>query len=113
MGFNSTIVVMNDSLGEIEKDPEFGKKVAAAIAKMSCYEKPVDISSGHSCNAATVIDCHHADSNSIIVVGGNMGEVAVPYAGSYNATEEQMVRRWAEKLGFNLTKKPKARLAKS
>jgi len=34
MGWNSTVVVMNDALGYIEEDPEFGTKLARAISKL-------------------------------------------------------------------------------
>lgn len=111
MGFNTTLVIMNDALHIIEKDPEFGAKVAQAAQNFGCYgKKHVDISSGGHCNAATVVDCHHADQTSIILVGGNMGTVAVPYAGGWDHSEkaqERMLRYWADKMGFRLTKKAK------
>ena len=34
MGWNSTVVVMHDSLGIIAQDPEFGKNLASAINSM-------------------------------------------------------------------------------
>jgi len=42
MGWNSTVVVMNDALGYIEEDPEFGTKLARAISKLT-VQKPVNI----------------------------------------------------------------------
>lgn len=115
MGFNTTLVIMNDALHMIEKDVDFGKKVAEAAYKFGCYgDKEVDIPSGGHCNAATVVDCHHADQTNIILVGGNMGTVAVKCAGGWTHDEkaqEDMCRYWAHKLGYNLTKKPKAKKA--
>lgn len=78
MGYNTTIVVMNDALDTIAKDPEFGKRLSDAIAEAGFRRKPVDVSAhGGNCihvNAATVIECHHADQNVLVRVGGNHGE---------------------------------------
>lgn len=75
MGYNTTIVVMNDSIDQIRKDSKFGEKVYDAILEASCYRKPVDISSGNHCNAATVVETHHADASVYVKVGQNCGEV--------------------------------------
>ena len=111
MGFNTTLVIMNDALHVIAEDTEFGAKVAQAASQYGCYgKKPVDISSSGHCNAATVVDCHHADHTSIILVGGNMGTVALPYAGGWDHDEkaqERMLRYWADKMGLCVSKKRK------
>ena len=75
MGFNSTVIVLNDALDQIEKDPYFGKNLAKAILRVGCYGNKVDIQSGNHCKAATVIETHHADYYEYIKVGGNYGEV--------------------------------------
>lgn len=79
MGFNTTVVVLNDALGEIRNDPEFGRRLADAIAHVQ-RGKPVDvpahsIKGGIHCNAAVVIETHHADYMVTVRVGGNYGEV--------------------------------------
>ncbi len=77
MGWNTTVVVMNDALGEIGKDPEFGARLKQAIMR---DEFPATVpardgeGSGHA-NAATVIETHHADYDVLVRVGGNRGEV--------------------------------------
>lgn len=78
MGFNTTVVVLNDALGDIERDPDFGKNLVAAILSVGCHNKPVDVSAMGHCNAASVIECHHADYNVYVKVGGNYGEVVAP-----------------------------------
>lgn len=78
MGFNATVVVMTDALDEIERDPDFGKKLAAAIQSVSFYHKPVDVSAMNYCNAATVIECHHANFDVYVKIGKNYGEVVAP-----------------------------------
>jgi hypothetical protein len=80
MGFNTTVVVMNDALGYIESDPDFGKNLARAIAR-AWGGGPVDVPAygphgrGVHCNAAVVVETHHADHDVLVRVGGNRGEV--------------------------------------
>ncbi len=74
MGFNTTVVVLNDALGDIEKDPNFGKKLVRAIMEVQ-RGKPVDVSAGCHANAALVVETHHADHDVIVAVGGNYGRV--------------------------------------
>ena len=110
MGFNTTLVIMNDALHVIAKDADFGAKVAQAAAQYGCYgNKPVDVSSSGHCNAATVVDCHHADHTSIILVGGNCATVALPYAGGWDHSSaedhERILKEWARKLGYVVSKK--------
>jgi len=76
MGFNTTVVVMNDALEAIDRDPEFGKNLGQAVRRaVSRKECPVRVASmGHS-TAALVIETHHADENVLVSVGGNRGVV--------------------------------------
>jgi hypothetical protein len=75
MGFNTTVVVMNDALSEISQDKEFGLKLQAAVAHAYCYGCPVPISSGGMATAALVVESHHADEMKLVMVGGNKGVV--------------------------------------
>jgi hypothetical protein len=77
MGFNTTVVVLNDALSYIEDDPNFGKKFVDAILSLSRSSNPshVYVSAGSHCNAAAVIETHHADYNVYVKVGGNCGQV--------------------------------------
>lgn len=75
MGYNTTLVVYNDALDQIAKDPEFGKKLANAISRVGAYGEPVDVSAGNHANAARVIESHHADTSTIVAIGGNDGTV--------------------------------------
>ena len=105
MGYNSTLIILNDALHEIGNDPDFGKKVEAAI-QQSVLGKRIDISSGYHANAATVIECHHADHLQVIAIGGNTGQV-LGSGGGYRNTPEEMLKYLADSLGYRLTKKPK------
>jgi hypothetical protein len=117
MGFNTTVVVHNDSLGTISKDPEFGKNLARAILSIGFRDDKCIGVSAHAdncvhCNAVEVIETHHADSVVAVAVGGNYG-VEIGYAGGYKTmgsdvdSKIEMVRTLAENLGYTLRKKPK------
>ena len=79
MGYNTTVVVLNDALSYIKDDPGFGARLAYAVSR-AVMGKPVDvpaysIGGGVYCNAAIVIETHHADYDVMVRVGGNRGEV--------------------------------------
>ena len=104
MGYNSTLIILNDSLHEIESDKDFGKKVHDAVLEVN-RGKPVTIRSGSHVNAATVVESHHADFMRILAVGGNSAS-DLGYGGSYRATPEEILKHLAEQLGYRLVKMP-------
>lgn len=110
MGYNTTLVVYNDALGAIEKDPEFGAKVAQAVRRLTVSEgKPVDIPAGNHANAAMAVESHHADNTAVITVGGNLGIKQVELWGWLHhekPMQERLLRAWADELGFSLVEKP-------
>ena len=111
MGHNSVILVLNDCLSDIEKDPEFGKKISRACAKAFMRRDiRVDIQSGGCINAASVITTHHADLISILAVGGNYGSVIHRIYNSkcaHHKEEDQinLLKKVAEHFGYRLVKK--------
>ena len=74
MGWNTAVLILNDALGDIERDPEFGRNLARAIRQQVCSASPVDVSAGNHVNAASVIAQEHADNPFIVKFGGNMGK---------------------------------------
>jgi len=101
MGWISTIVVLNDFLHEIGKDPTFGQRVERAV--LSLYEtKPQDI--GHY---GCAIETHHNDGIIPVLVGHGRGsalEVSVPW--DSKDPEMELLLRLAHKRGYTLRKKP-------
>lgn len=104
MGYNSTVVVLNDALHIIGEDKEFGRKIEETVLRLSVDRKGIDISSGNHANVARVIETHHADEMHLISVGGNLG-TDLGYVGNWRFSEEDMLRAWAQKLGFDIRKK--------
>lgn len=111
MGYNTSMIVLNDALGSIEKDQEFGKKVAEAIRHLTLGRPNpfgLDISSGSDVNAASVIETHHADCTTVLAFGGNCASVLFDTFGyRHNEVDMQkrMLEEWANKLGYRLVKK--------
>ncbi len=79
MGYNTTIVVMNNNLGSIEEDKNFGKTLANAIREHQRTGEKIDVCAhGNRCiaiTAAKVIDTHHSSHYELIKVGENTGFV--------------------------------------
>lgn len=72
MGYNTTVIILNDALDQIKKDPLFAEKLYDACLTVN-RGRQVDVSAGNHCNAATVIETHHADVAQPVIIGGNCG----------------------------------------
>lgn len=87
MGYNSTILIVNDRLDEIERDPDFGKKISDAIRHFSRSDpNRMPYVTGQT----QVIDVAHADNLQIIAVGGNTGRV-IRY-GHYRDSDDAIIK---------------------
>lgn len=90
MGHNTTILLMNDALEYIEKDAEFGARLATAVKR--------GIKNVAACapnrifgNAATVVETHHMDMVVSVDVGGNTARVVeTRYDPKFPRSEEQI-----------------------
>jgi len=100
MGYNTTVLILNDAFGEIERHPEEfvenlkpfvngGKFGLREARKNEIGESDVSFGVGNYANAASVIDVAHADSTQVIMVGGNcatlLGEAY--YTGGHHTKE--------------------------
>lgn len=72
MGFNSAIMILNDKLHEIERDPDFGAKVSSAVGQhMMGYPHQTHEFDHQS----LVLGQQHADVTTVMAMGGNTGFV--------------------------------------
>jgi hypothetical protein len=112
MGFNTTVVILNDAVHEIKDDPDFGRHLHDAVLGLALPERSRLVPSGCHANAAEVIEHHHADGLKLVAVGGNTGwdlGVEVSYRVAHEgsaALEEALLRVLADKLGYRVSKKP-------
>ena len=104
MGFNTTVLFLNDGIDNVLTDKEFPGKLYKQILKGEG-----DFSIGNHCNAGSVIECHHADHSVLIASGGNYATVLSPYVceNSHHTPENKLaiLRYWAEQMGYSLRKK--------
>lgn len=115
MGLNSTLVIINDTMPDIERDPEFGKKVAEAIRGFNVSARWPYISSGNCANVAEIVGVHHADCFTTFVVGGNTGEElgsAGSWSPQFNKIKQEDRPIWylknpARSLGYRIVKLPR------
>jgi len=106
MGFNTTVVVLNDALHAIEQDVNFGPRLAQAIKEIGGHnDRHIDVSAMGHVNAATVIETHHADGFAVVAVGGNMG-VELGFGGGYRNKNLEILKCVAESMGYVVHKKP-------
>jgi hypothetical protein len=108
MGYNSTVLVLNDRLGEIERDPEgFVKEMITAIHRKGSRDEEMDFYPGQS----SVIHCAHADEVTVMAVGGNHATILgrLHNGGNHHTEENQIsiLKRIADDYGFRLVRKSK------
>jgi hypothetical protein len=115
MGWNTTVLILNDAVHLIEGDKSFPGKLSQAIALAGAArgrrDGQVDVSIGNHLNGCTVVTKHHADQTALIAVGGNHATVVHQTFGNdkHHTAEgqERLLRDWAEAMGFRLVRKPK------
>lgn len=112
MGWNTTIVVHNDALGEIRDDPEFGKTLHDAVLHLQVEKGPLAVRAGNHVNAAEAIESHHADIIQLVAVGANMawvmpGSVLRMVHFDVEEMKQEILEDLADKMGYRLVKKNK------
>ena len=104
MGFNSTVLILNDRIHEIENDQDFGKKVAEGIREFGYVDK---YSKTYITGQTEVLSCQHASDMAVIAVGGNCGTKIDTLFGLTHHKEAdklKIVQQMAENLGYRLVK---------
>lgn len=117
MGWNTTVVINNDALGDIAGDPEFGSILGDCIFRFYRNEgKPLEIVARRefegdivsiSCNAGMVVSSNMSCSSSVVLVGGNRGVKLMEfYSDNLNELEikEKICRELASELGLEVSK---------
>jgi len=108
MGWNTSVVLLNDALNEIEGDPEFGRKIKHAASSLFVRSGPIEVSAGRIPNAATVIASHQSDMTSLLAVGGNCASRLHMSLGWKPCNPEEqlrLLREWADAAGYRLVRK--------
>lgn len=107
MGYNASVCVLLDRLDEIERDPAFGKKLAAAIRYRVMHAKPprCDVSAPYVTGQTEVVAVAHADVMQIVAIGGNTGRLVG--CGHYREDDDSLIR------GLERDRRNKAKAAKS
>lgn len=93
MGFNSTIIILNDCLHAIRDDKEFGQKIWDAVNKSYADQDCVTLYSKNG-NCGEVVHVHHADDVKLLVVGGNTGIDLGYFTGYQMLWNEQRAKLW-------------------
>ena len=111
MGFNTSVIVMNDSLSAIKDDPEFGKNLYDAVLRVGSHQNDegftgIDVPAKYNANAATVVETHHADMTSVVTFGKNYGDHLGTFA-LYGEESQalKIARELAEAEGYKLVRK--------
>ena len=73
MGYNTLVLLHNDSIGEIKKDPEFATRLTSAMTRVK--NEDVYVNAGHDVSAAKVVCTQHADHLALIEMQGNTANV--------------------------------------
>lgn len=119
MGYNTTVLILNDALSWIEDDPGFAKRLCASIKQFNGSSRaPASVTvsarskaGGVHCTAATVIETHHAGIKAVISVGENCGIVLGSVMGPRNdGTQDSrlaILKDLLEKCGYYIAKIPK------
>src|SRR5690348_17262635 len=104
MGYNSALMICNDAMHEIDKDPAgWWQKASRALAEVSRRGSDGTFGHGSHANYFQAICNHHADQVSIVAIGGNQAKV-LGY-GSYRDSPEELLKALADQLGYRIVKK--------
>ena len=116
MGYNTVVMFLNDNIHECREhaqevmDAIYGRAAGCIDDERLKDEYLNDIRRHYRVPyQISVPTVHHASETVILAVGGNCCTKLLHSYGSSHHTEEDQVRllkEWAEKLGYRITKKP-------
>lgn len=112
MGYNTNVIILNDSFDQIEKHPDlFVRGIRENMNQRhgTKYERDGSFGIGNFGNVAQVMQTEHADVTQLIAVGGNFATKVLSqyYLPSHHTREGQVeiLRAWAHSLGYDLREK--------
>lgn len=119
MGYNTTILILNDGLSDIKNNlKEWFDKVQhhiglnhtsdAGTRDGKAHYSLGDVSAGCHANPSTVVATHHADETLVIAVGGNCATVLGHFWNANHHTDEaqlKLLKEMADARGYRLVKK--------
>lgn len=111
MGYNTTVIILNDAVHRLRHDRHFPRNLELAIGMASARMGPQTVPIGNHINGCTVVETHHADQTTLVAVGGNHATTLLQSFGRGDhhteAGQVVLLRKLAEKLGYYIAKKPK------
>lgn len=106
MGFNTAVIILNDSVHMADENPHVGTDLYHAVCNARADDKfSGAIAVQKNRGVATLgyaLPSQHADTIQIVAVGGNQIRTL---GFSYSNDDEVILRTLADKLGFRLVKK--------
>lgn len=111
MGYNSTAIILHDSLNAIRDDKDIGRKLARACLEVQ-GDNSVDVPALFHVNAIQVVNSHHADEHRLLCVGGNCGTdlgamIRVPGYIERQELRLKLLQKFASEMGYTLRKRRK------
>lgn len=112
MGYNTTAVIFNDGLFDIENDKSFGVRLVEAIeAHHLNPTQPRTVSAGCHANVVTIVATHPSYVHQLLLVGGNTGvpvtdhDFSTAYSNDPPTLEMAVLLDLAKSLGYSLVKR--------
>ena len=105
MGFNTSLLVMNDGLDQLAKDPLAGAKIANLVSEMSFRPERVQYTGiGNHANLVQGIACTHADDTQLLAVGQNLGRHVNGYRFAPETQDLDLMAAFLRDHGYKVSK---------
>lgn len=116
MGFQTTLVIKNDAINDIDSDPKGWWQETMSQIQGFFGKNPKSYGFGSHSNGFEVASVHHADVTSVIAVGQNHSTVLGQYWHQHHHTEEaqvEILKKMAKEHGYKLVKETAKKKAAS
>jgi hypothetical protein len=108
MGYNTAVIICNDQLHDLAKDPNAGELIQTVIHEAGCRPGPRGREKGfhqasYGAYSVGALPPRHADECQLVLVGRNSIDLV---GTSFSSDPLEALRQAANKLGYDLRKKP-------